>query len=546
MACMQDKGNNKICPHCGYTEDEPQYDGALPLRYKLQDRYIVGKSIDVNGEGIGYIGYDTNQKTSVYIREYMPRNLCSRAKDGTVIPARGSELSFKETQESFLAYNRRMGSLRSLGAIIPIYDIFSQNGTNYVVAEWVEHITLEEFVERSGGQIDWNTARQLFMPVICALGEMWRGGVSHFGITPQNLIILRTGKMRLKGFCISEVRRKDSDLKPDIYDGCAALEQYMHGAAMGEYTDVYGIMSCLFFALTGELPASATKRKNDGKLMIPTAILKTLPPHVVAALANGLQVYKDERTKTLERLRDELSAAPTVNMAMDDMAENNDENLQDSDVKKNKTFISPMFWVVIIAVLLIGVSIAFYFIFFSTGNSNEDISSSNSSSSLSSSQASSSSQTSSATPNNAEISVPNLVGMDYDKAVATATASGNYQVLVSSEEFSDTVPEGSIISQTPSFSATSKMSKGSVIAVVVSKGSSTRQLPNVSGMTLAQASSTLTSLGFVPQKGTEIYSSEYAEGIVIDYDDYYAGNYVKYGSTIRLTVSKGKSTSASS
>lgn len=548
MACMGNKGDNKICPHCGYSDNEPQMEGALPLKYKLQDRYIVGKATDFNGEGIGYIGYDIVDDTPVYIREYMPSNLCSRDVDNvTVIAAKGSELSFKETEESFLNYNRRMASLRSLSSVVPIYDIFSENGTDYIIAEWVENITLNEFVERSGGRIDWNTARQLFMPVISALNELQRAGVHHFGITPENLIILRTGKMRLKGFCIPEVRCKDTDLKPDIYDGCAAIEQYTAGAKMDEYTDVYGLVSCLFFSLTGELPVSATKRKNDGRLMIPTAILKTLPSHIITALANGLQVKSTDRTQRLERLRDELSASPTVKMAVDDIATNQDGEISKNNNTDNKSkkIVSPLVWIAIIAVLLIGVSIVFYFIFFSSGNSDEDIINSLNSSFQSSSSSSSTSSLSSSSlsSSSGEISVPNLVGMSYDQAQQIANSQGNYQVLESSEEFSDTVKEGCIISQTPSFSATSKMSKGSIIAVVVSKGSSTRQLPNVSGMTLSQASSTLTSLGFVPQKGTEVYSNQFDEGIVIDYDSYEAGDYVKYGSTIRLTVSKGSSNS---
>ena len=67
-----------------------------------------------------------------------------------------------------------------------------------------------------------------------------------------------------------------------------------------------------FFALTGELPQDALKRRTDPRLLIPTNILRTIPPHVVTALANALQVMPDKRTSTFERLRAELSAAPTI------------------------------------------------------------------------------------------------------------------------------------------------------------------------------------------------------------------------------------------
>ena len=67
-------------------------------------------------------------------------------------------------------------------------------------------------------------------------------------------------------------------------------------------------------------PQDALKRKNDARLMIPTSILREIPPHVVTALANGLQVDPSKRTSTFERLRAELSAAPTVTMIQNEVA----------------------------------------------------------------------------------------------------------------------------------------------------------------------------------------------------------------------------------
>lgn len=84
------------------------------------------------------------------------------------------------------------------------------------------------------------------------------------------------------------------------------------GYVPDESTDVYGFAASLFFALTGELPQDALKRREDPRLLIPTNILRTIPPHVVTALANALQVMPDKRTTTFERLRAELSAAPTI------------------------------------------------------------------------------------------------------------------------------------------------------------------------------------------------------------------------------------------
>ena len=202
--------------------------------------------------------------------------------------------------------------MRDYPAITQLYDIFEENNTAYTVAEWAESITLKYFVERSGGTIGWNAARQLFMPVLSALSTIHSRGMNHLGISPESLRIMQDGRMKLTEFCIPAVRMTGRELPPDLYGGCAALEQYEPGAPVGEYTDVYGFAASLFFALTGVMPQAALKRKEDPRLLIPSSLLKSIPPHVVSALANALQVSPQKRTPTFERLRAELSASPTV------------------------------------------------------------------------------------------------------------------------------------------------------------------------------------------------------------------------------------------
>ena len=60
MGCMGNNEGRDVCPHCGYEEAmRPQPEDCLPLRTLLQNRYLVGRLLERNGEGIGYIGYDT-------------------------------------------------------------------------------------------------------------------------------------------------------------------------------------------------------------------------------------------------------------------------------------------------------------------------------------------------------------------------------------------------------------------------------------------------------------------------------------------------------
>lgn len=82
------------------------------------------------------------------------------------------------------------------------------------------------------------------------------------------------------------------------------------------------------------------------------------------------------------------------------------------------------------------------------------------------------------------------------------------------------------------------MYPGAIIAVNVSKGPEKRVLPSIAGKTLSEASLILTDAKFKPSKVSEA-SKDYAEGIVIGYQDHKAGDLVDYGSEVVIKVSKG-------
>ena len=76
--CMTEIGEQKICPKCGYNQDDKQSAPYLPIGTVLEGRYIIGKKVDQNEEGVGYIAYDNVNKNSIYVREFLPLSMCKR------------------------------------------------------------------------------------------------------------------------------------------------------------------------------------------------------------------------------------------------------------------------------------------------------------------------------------------------------------------------------------------------------------------------------------------------------------------------------------
>ncbi len=553
MNCMSDTAGKAECPNCGFHSAEPQMSHALSYRTKLQQRYLVGRAKQSNGEGITYIGYDTVLNIPIELREFFPQTLCERIGTGADIRViGGSELIFDECLANFLNYSREIAHMRELSAIVQIYDIFEENHTAYTVSEWNESITLRYFVERSGGSLSWNAARQLFMPVLSALSAIHAAGIRHLGISPDTLHIMKDGRMKLGGFCIGAVRRMDTDLPPDLVAGCAAIEQYVMDYTLNEATDVYGFSASLFFTLTGTMPQEALKRRTDSRLLIPTSIMRSLPPHVVSAMANSLQVSPDRRTPTFERLRAELSAAPTVTATLEQtqrLEQISPKYAPEPKERAQKKGVPNFVWVILSCVLALIVFTVVGIIWISnTDNLGAATLASEASqidSAVSCGADSMLESAESSDPN--MIDAPNLIGQNFEdlRSAVSSTASENqdYQVLLSTKQFSDTIAEGCIISQSPV--PGTKMAKGTEIVVVVSEGAAVRTLPPIEGKTLAEASEAVTSAGFIPTK-TEQYSSTVAEGTAIGYEKVKAGSQMAYGSQVVIIISKGPEQASSS
>lgn len=555
--CMSDTAGREECPVCGFPQNKPQMQHALPYKTMLQNRYIVGRAQKSNGEGVTYIGFDTVLNVPVQVREFFPQTLSERSANGKDVRViSGSEIIFDECLASFLGYARSVAHLRDLSAVVQIYDIFEENHTAYAISEWEDLITLRYFVERSGGSLGWNAARQLFMPVLSALSTMHTSKINHLGISPDTLFITKDGKMKLGDFCIPTVRQMDTDLPPDLVPGCAAIEQYVMDYAPDETTDVYGFAASLFFTLTGMLPKDALKRRTDSRLFIPTALVRSIPPYVISALANALQVSPDKRTPDFERLRAELSAAPTVTATIEqtkvlDSVTPSTYVPPEPEPEPEKKGLPGFVWAIITCIIALAICTVVALIWLNHSGTEKPVSSSTESSEVSSEESEISGVVSddASSETGDQIPVPNLVGENYEELTKKLESSNaeittpEYQVLLSKKEFSDTITEGCIVSQSPE--AGTMMAKGTAIVVVVSQGPQLRTLPAIAGKSLADASTAVAAAGLTPTK-TEAYSSTVASGQVIGYQDAKEGSQLPYGSQVVIVVSKGPDPAASS
>lgn len=547
--CMEPLLGGEVCLKCGHEESRPQIPQALPYETVLQGRYLIGKVKKQGTQGFTYIGYDRTLGNKIAVREFFPKSLCHRDSQGVQVMTNEACYDlYCQYREEFLQYVRTVARMRELHAIDQIYDIFEENGTAYTVSDWEEQVSLRFFVEKSGGTLDWNAARKLFMPVLSTLSAMHEQGVGHYGISPDALSIMEDGRMKLGDYCIEAVRREGGRLPADLVPGCAALEQYSPMRPLDETTDVYGFCAALFYALTGFVPERAIKRKGDARLLIPTGILKEVPPHVVTSLANGLQVYPQARTQTFKRLRAELSASPTITAVIEETQSipklSEDElrrrkataHLREPDKKR----LLPVWIGIPVAVAaVIGAVIVIAYLFNATGEAPEHHESESSvywseTESETLQEGTYSGQNRSSV-NQGSMTAPDLTGLSYTAVQERVLRQQLDYEVISRYEFHEQVAQGLIISQTPK--AGEHMERGDTIVVVVSKGPGQRTLPAVAGMEYSAAVRLLTEQGF-EVSCVFAYHAGVADGCVVGYQNQQAGDVLQYGAKLVLDVSR--------
>lgn len=550
FGCMKESSGEDICPNCGFDRNTQQKAPFLPLGERLQDRYIVGKIIANSTDSATYIGYDNATNTVVNICEFLPAGLCTRSsEDNSLIPNPGCEAVYGDYLDEFRTIYTKVKKYSELSATTNILDIFDQNGTVYAVEEVDDVIPFEEYIERSGDAMEWDAARPLFMPLLSALSQMNQDGLYHLGVSPDNLVVTSAGKIRLINFAINEVRQKGHKVADVLYSGCSAPEQYDENGVVDEQTEIYGFTATLFYALSGKLPADAVKRKEDGRLLISTNVVKKLPPHVVSALANGLQVDKEQRIPDFETMRAQLSAAPTVKAIQEEIARPAvvPEIEEEPEEKKGLSNFACGLIAAVIALVVFS-AVGFYWI---STNPFDGLFSAD----TEQTEASSATDTTEELaddftyPSDSEFfRVPSFIGMSLEDAQALAEESnGEYYIVKSVDDaFSDDVAEGFICSQSPEGRTTiNRGQNGVTIAVTISRGSQTRVLPDIENMTYEQALQALSSEHLLTNTVMEL-SDEVAENSVIGYQDHQAGDNVEYGSEVTIIVSLGAAPDESS
>ena len=483
---------------------------------------------------------------------------------------------YVDDQEFLVKFKREAEAVASLSHpnIVNVYDVGEDGKVHYIVMEYVDGQNLKEIIQNEGCLEEY-TALDIAKQIAQALSAAHRNGIIHRDIKPHNILISKDGRLvKVADFGIAKA--VSSSTMTNMGSVIGSVHYISPEQAKGKHltsnADLYSLGIVMYEMIVGRVPfvgdspiSIALKHINENITFTKEEEVR-IPKSVRTIIGKLTEKEPANRYQTAEELIEDIEFVennidlPYVkdydNFATSDMSSrdpsmfngrrpavyNDDDYYDDEDydddyydedydgdgyyeeeqksrrdlkkekkkkARKQETPKSRRRLKIIAAILIMiligyGVAAMKYFGFNPFGNKSEDI------------------------------VAPNLINMTVEQAQNELNSKG-LNLTVKSQEYSNQVGEGKIISQTPS--PDTKLKKGDSIGVIVSKGNSKVPVPNVVGLKLTQAEKLLNDNGLLLGNVKYEYNSA-EEGTVLSQS--LVGGSNDEGQKVSLVVSKGR------
>ncbi|WP_051199578.1 serine/threonine-protein kinase [Butyrivibrio fibrisolvens] len=299
--------------HCGFCGKDVKVKNEkymLQIGTVLQDRYYIGAAIGQGGFGITYSCCDLRLDMKVAIKEYYPDRLVQRdteVSDNVVLINPSKKSVYDHEMNKCLLEARTLGDFADEPGVVRVSDIFNQNETVYIVMEYLEGMTLEQFRKRNP-DVTFDFCYKMLSPVIKVLERIHERGLIHRDISPSNIMVLPDGRAKLLDFGSASRFDKpdDSDEILVLRSGYSPIEQYQKNISLGPWTDVYAFCATFYYMLTGVNPVSADERVGGDTLVRPSKMGAEILGGQEDALMHGLAITPELRTRSMKQLTDEM------------------------------------------------------------------------------------------------------------------------------------------------------------------------------------------------------------------------------------------------
>jgi beta-lactam-binding protein with PASTA domain/tRNA A-37 threonylcarbamoyl transferase component Bud32 len=421
--------------------------------------------------------------------------------------------------------------------IVPVFDWGEDDGTYYIVMEYIDGQPLSQAL-KAGGPMPAGRVAQIGARVADALAYAHRHGVVHRDVKPGNVLLTNDEQVKVTDFGIARaVNTEESLTQTGAVMGTATYfsPEQAEGVGVDARSDIYSLGVVLFEMVAGRPPflgdspvAVASKHVREQPPVL-RDLNPTVPPALEAIIAKAMAKRADLRYQSAGDLRTDLQrfadgrpvaaadpattamlAAAAATGAIHDTAQTGvlaagpaTQTVPAGDGRRPASSDSHVWrWVLLLLALLVVLGLVIYFVLQSLGYIGTK-----------------------------KFTMPTLRGQPVTSAESTVRSDGLVVTLIT-HRFSTTVPKNDVISTDPK--AGVKAHKGEHVTLVVSKGGVQKvPLPTVKGEQYSHAYTKLVHLGLVPTEN--IVASTKPTGTVVG-ETPAGGTRVKKGSKVTLTV----------
>lgn len=317
---------------------------SLQRNTGLIGRYVIQEVLGQGGFGITYLGIDKLYGNKVAIKEYYPQEIAMRKaqyEDVVTVTSIEEKNNYDKGKKRFLDEAQVMARFNKNEGIVKILDFFEANNTAYIVMEYLEGITLKQYLGKYG-VLQFRNLIEMMLPLREALIEIHSQGLIHRDISPDNIMVQHNGKLKLMDFGAARdyTESGNKSLTVILKPGYAPPEQYQTHGVQGPWTDIYALCATIYKCLTGITPPDAIARVMDDKFKEPDQLDGKLSPDIKKILWKGMNIFPEERYQDIVEFGEDVYDAlftPEENKKLDlDNEKNIDEDL-DSPDKDNES-----------------------------------------------------------------------------------------------------------------------------------------------------------------------------------------------------------------